>query len=683
MNRSDEKAFSVQNRENILIMYRKLVIGLIVAVLATVTAFGIAETLKDVPEETSNPDENEDLVGEAEDLPDLPLLYFNSNTGTGKMGNVVINYGDHLPANSFVKDNYVFVGWSETPDGEVTYANEEVYLALESGAINTLYAIWTKNVENLWATSSPLFQEVWGSFIGDNIHRTIELVLAEEFVFAGELTINATGKILIYSNEIPLAFEVDIDSVEEYVTMLNLGSESDGISYSQFGTSNIIVGNYFSIDKILANDCIFDNGAYYNTEKTLLIRYTGVSGTPQDSFLIPSTVSEIGMNAFAETTLKSISVASGSVLTKIGYGAFSDSTSLSSISIPDNVTHIGSYAFSGTGLLSFSLPSSLISIGEFSFMDCASLASISIPAGVTTLNYNSFYGCESLSSISVAEGNTSFKSISGVLFDSSEKEILLYPPGKSDTNYEIPSGTEKISGYAFAKNSILDNITIPESINYISPYAFSGTRALISFSQDISISSLAEYAFSDYLGASITLPDSITEIQNHAFFNASSLVSVTLPYTLEIIGDYAFSGCSSLASFTIPDSLISIGRYALFGLTCPITISDTSSLSELGEYSIAGYLGESFTIPKGILNLGIFAFSDSTADIIFSEETQMTSIGKFAFSGYNGTEIEIPSSITSIGFGAFYNATNITNIELPLSLTEISDYTFANCGCCI
>ena len=434
-------------------MYRKLVIGLIVAVLATVTAFGIAETLKDVPVDTSNLNENEDLVGEAEDLPDLPLLYFNSNTGTGKMGNVVINYGDHLPANSFVKDNYVFVGWSETPDGEITYANEEVYLALESGAINTLYAIWTKNVENLWVTSSPLFQEVWGSYIGDNIQRTIELVLAEEFVFAGQLTINATGKILIYSNEIPLAFEVDIDSIQEYVSMLNLGSESDGISYSQFGNSNIIVGNYFSIDKILANDCIFDNGAYYNTDKTLLIRYTGVSGTSQDSFVIPATVTEIGMNAFAETSLNSISVAPGSVLTTSGYGAFSNSSSLSSISIPDNVTNIGAYTFSGTGLLSFSLPSSLTSIGEFAFMDCFSLASISIPAGLNSFNYNAFYGCESLSSISVAEGNTSYKSISGVLFDITEKEILLYPPGKPDVNYNIPSGTEKISGYAFAKNT--------------------------------------------------------------------------------------------------------------------------------------------------------------------------------------------------------------------------------------
>ena len=55
----------------------------------------------------------------------------------------------------------------------------------------------------------------------------------------------------------------------------------------------------------------------------------------------------------------------------IGFGAFSDCTDLTSVTIPNSVTSIGAYAFSGcSGLTSITIPNSVTSIENFAFEGC-------------------------------------------------------------------------------------------------------------------------------------------------------------------------------------------------------------------------------------------------------------------------------------------------------------------------
>ncbi|WP_394901913.1 leucine-rich repeat domain-containing protein, partial [Bacteroides xylanisolvens] len=75
-------------------------------------------------------------------------------------------------------------------------------------------------------------------------------------------------------------------------------------------------------------------------------------------------------------------------------------SSLTSITIPDGVTSIGSYAFSGcSSLTSITITDGVTNIGSYAFSGCSSLTSITIPDGVTSIGSYAFSGCSKLTSI--------------------------------------------------------------------------------------------------------------------------------------------------------------------------------------------------------------------------------------------------------------------------------------------
>ena len=76
--------------------------------------------------------------------------------------------------------------------------------------------------------------------------------------------------------------------------------------------------------------------------------------------------------------------------------------------IPNGVTSIGSFAFSGcTSLTSATIPDSVTSIGSDAFSDCTSLTSITIPDSVKSIGYGAFMYCDSLTSVIIGNGVTS------------------------------------------------------------------------------------------------------------------------------------------------------------------------------------------------------------------------------------------------------------------------------------
>lgn len=66
---------------------------------------------------------------------------------------------------------------------------------------------------------------------------------------------------------------------------------------------------------------------------------------------------------------------------------------------------------------------------------------------------------------------------------------------------------------------------------------------------------------------SISIPNSVTCIEDTAFHGCKKLPTITIPDSVEIIGDSAFWGCESLKVIAIPNSVEVIGDYAFANCT--------------------------------------------------------------------------------------------------------------------
>ncbi|MBQ6863673.1 MAG: leucine-rich repeat protein, partial [Clostridia bacterium] len=118
------------------------------------------------------------------------------------------------------------------------------------------------------------------------------------------------------------------------------------------------------------------------------------------------------------------------------------------------------------------LPDSVTSIGKHAFSDCTSLASVTIPDSVTSIGEYAFCDCDSLTDITVDADNTAYCSEDGVLFNKSKTELIQYPVGNARTSYTIPDSVTSIGVAAFADCTSLTSVTIPDSVTSIGDWAF-------------------------------------------------------------------------------------------------------------------------------------------------------------------------------------------------------------------
>lgn len=117
-------------------------------------------------------------------------------------------------------------------------------------------------------------------------------------------------------------------------------------------------------------------------------------------------VNSIGDSAFSNcTSLESITIPTS--VKKIGWNAFSNCLSLTNITIPDGVTSIYGNTFRNcASLVNITIPSSVTSIGAWAFRDCKHLENISLPDNVTSIGERAFGGCTSLKNISIPNSVT-------------------------------------------------------------------------------------------------------------------------------------------------------------------------------------------------------------------------------------------------------------------------------------
>ena len=132
------------------------------------------------------------------------------------------------------------------------------------------------------------------------------------------------------------------------------------------------------------------------------------------SVSIPAKVQEIGSAAFSNcTALTSVQIA-GTNLTQLGDGVFAGCSSLKNVSFDSSAHFVCTdgciynndrtrliEVLQGNDLKSLSIPSSVKSLGSFSFWGCSKLEKVVMPDGIETVSAYAFSGCTSLKDVTL------------------------------------------------------------------------------------------------------------------------------------------------------------------------------------------------------------------------------------------------------------------------------------------
>lgn len=385
---------------------------------------------------------------------------------------------------------------------------------------------------------------------------------------------------------------------------------------------------------------------------------------------------------------------------RIKNDAFKNCRNITSVTIPDCVTFVGKNAFKGTawydnhpnGLIyigkvlyayrgnmpknqSITIKEGTLTIASSVFKDCSNLKSVAIPESVRIIEDYAFYGCSSLNSVT------------------------------------IPNSVTWIGRYAFNGCDGLESIIIPNNVTSIGEGAFNECESLHFFCNLSSASCYPEYGYPflrcftapggtiegdfvfgkidgvntllGYIGNknNITLPTDYKGenyiIMEKAFKNCKSLRSVTIPNSVTRINNEAFRGCTSLKELRIEDgnNPLSLGAnyanyqdYVESGNTsgglfydCPL---ETLYLGRNLNYHIGEYYGNSPFYGLGKLR-----------SVIIGDK--VTSIGENAFQFCGLTCITIPNSVTSIGDEAFESCYSLQEITIGNNISYIGYDVFS------
>jgi len=225
-------------------------------------------------------------------------------------------------------------------------------------------------------------------------------------------------------------------------------------------------------------------------------------------------------------------------------------------------------------------------------------------------------------------------------------------------------------------------VAIPDSVTSIEESAFWGCERLTFVVIPKGVASIGEDAFSDCKRlTSVTIPEGVTEIGDGAFIDCENLTSVVIPDNVTEIGGAVFEHCTSLTSVVIPDNVTEIGGAVFEHCTSLTSVVIPDNVTSIRGLAFRSCERLTFVvIPKGVTEIGRGAFWGCKELTSVTIPVSVTSIGSRAFTYCESlTSVTIPGNVTEIAEAAFYGCTNMTSIIIPDSVKSIGYSAFQYC----
>ena len=437
----------------------------------------------------------------------------------------------------------------------------------------------------------------------------------------------------------------------------------------------------------------------------------GIGGTAYDASGKPIPIYEYTVSGDTATITKYNGVGTSVVIPKtidgytivaIGGNAFSHNQQLTSVTIPDTVTVLKEFAFSGCPVLeTVDLPDSVTELDYHAFSECKSLSWIRLPKNIERLGGAVFTGCDSLKSIyipkSLKTADTYSRFYCGPFYDSGLEKVTfeegttavlanLFRGAKKLKRVTLLDTMTSIGDHAFDGCAALREIQIANSVIYLGAFAFQDCTALKTIGLPDSITAIKEYTFHNCTALeTIELPDRVRSIGFHAFSYCENLRSIKLPARLKEIGGTVFTGCGNLKSICIPKSLQSAGTYASFQYGAFYNSGLETATFEEGTTCVVANLFRgadklnSVTLLDTMTSVGANAFEDCAALTELQVPDSVTSIGGYAFRNSGLRSFHLSSSVTELGVNIFERCKVLTEVTWDSPYPQIPEHMFTDC----
>ena len=310
----------------------------------------------------------------------------------------------------------------------------------------------------------------------------------------------------------------------------------------------------------------------------------------------------------------------------------------------------------------------------------STLKSVNIQAEITTLDNSIFSNDTELTSVTLPD---SLKTIEPAAFENCS----------SLTQIDLPEGLEVIKNSVFAGTAI-EEITLPSTLTLLQNGAFQKVTTLKTVDFNNVETTIGESCFQGCTNlTSITGLGNITSIGNKAFYGCKVLGELSSLNNVTSIGDEAFLSCTQLKKVEGLHNLTSVGAGAFFqcGSIEKLDI-DWSKVEKIGDRAFCmAFANDAEKIAldsnsfKSLKKIGILAFTKAkniTGTLVLPEGIESIDMQAFAQTGISS--VVLPNSLESIGFWSFNSCENLESVIIgnnnESAISTLNNTSFRNCN---
>ena len=486
-----------------------------------------------------------------------------------------------------------------------------------------------------------------------------------------------------YAGKVNCGFDFDsVNHTARLVRILPAENESDRTAVDEKSSVKLIIKTVSYNKEEYTVNTIYNDGGICG------------AGLPNLDLVIGKEVTLIGTNAFkdvgAKTPVKSVTFEAESGLKEIGDYAFSAANLSGEVILPQSVEILGEGAFRGTACTKFTFEagSKMTAMGDSVFANCGKLTEVeNFPSGITKIPDSSFMSDKVLAKVTYAAPEK-MTGIGASAF--SGCEVLI-----SDASYSpITENMVTIGASAFmgCKGEQFTTVTIPASVTKLEQNTFANCLSLatVTFTNTESVTEIAAKCFAnDGALTECELPAKL-EVLGDSAFGATALTHVRIPVTLRE-AKQPFSKCQQIGQIEWEEGLTKVIDNLFQNMESSLKVDFQNQITEIGNHAFDSSLITGITGTNKLVKIGEYAFNSCAGISGKVELPAVTEIHAYAFSKIFATDFEISENITLIDNSAFMNCTNlkainkndgVADVDLGnmTKLAEIGKQAFAGCS---